>query len=181
MQSLELWKLLTHFVAGLPLNIMFTWPTFLPNPDQNLSADTETSAIRSNMDSGRTRVRRRFTSEYEVFSAVWTFDEDQFSLFQSIFAFTLKSGTEWFTISLPVGDGLTPVTARFASTGYTKKHVPVMHWEVSATLELQDKVYPITEDDLEDILLLENDVDAFEAAVDALNHLVNEELPGLLT
>lgn len=159
---------------------MFTWPSFLPNPDNDLTAETSTASIRTKMDSGRTRVRRRFTTDYNTFRAGWTLNDVEYAVFKALFYYELKSGTEWFTINLPIGDNLTPCVARFSSIGYNARHVPAMHWKVTAELELQDNPITLTEDTLAALLFLENDLAGFEASNDHLHEVVHFQLTELL-
>lgn len=131
---------------------MFDWTTAgFPNPTQDISAGVKPTVIRTEMDSGRVRQRKRFTSAIRTVPVRWTLTDAQWALFQGILEYKLNQGADWFTITLPTGNGMQSCTARFVSGSWNAKHVPVMYWDVTATLEVQGGS-PLTEDEVDAIL-----------------------------
>lgn len=158
---------------------MRTWPEFLPNPNNDFSADTEPTVVRTQMESGRYRQRLRFTRSHNFMNVVWTFSDYEFGIFKAFHQHLLAGGADWMSINLPMGDGLKLFKARFAGGSYTAKQVPVLHWRVTATLETEDDTSPYTADEI-DFLLLGLDIDDIEQASELLHTLVHETLPANL-
>jgi hypothetical protein len=141
-----------------------TWPSILPAPSVNFNTDGQSAVIKTKMDSGRTRRRRRFSRENRNYKAMWQMTEYQFGMFQSWFAYKISGGADAFYISLPTGgDGLKQVLASFSDGKFAASHKDVLHWDVSAVLEVEDSL--VWTEDVYDSLLLIGDIDALEAAV----------------
>jgi len=159
---------------------MPTWPqNVFPNPDGSFAAQSATTTIRTKMEGGRSRQRSRFSQEVRAYNAVWTFTDVQYLMFQTYLANTLNNGTVWFEILLPNGDnGLQSYTARFKDGIFKSNYVPVLHWRVSATLEVED-VPLLTDEVMELLLAINGDVYALEAAANLLYILVEETLTTL--
>lgn len=132
----------------------FDWSsTSLPNPSIDYSAGTETSVIRTKMDSGRPRQRRRFTSGLRTITVVWKFTDAQYRLFQGVYLYKISSGADLFdNISLANGDSIESLdNVRFADNGYNARYVGFMEWRVSAKLEITD-ISPLSEAEVDAIL-----------------------------
>jgi len=121
------------------------WPhSILPLPSINFSGQNQSSVIRTAMDSGRFRQRRRFTKELNTLSIEWLFDGKEWLFFRSFFESNLEGGSIWFNITLNLGDR-TPVgqssdqnfRMRFIS-GYSYNYVPVNHWRVRGSIEIDN-------------------------------------------
>lgn len=70
---------------------------YLPLPLREGYAFQAVSPLqRTEMQSGRARQRRRFTSVPTMASVAWIFDDVQAQLFEAWFEDALKSGSEWF-------------------------------------------------------------------------------------
>lgn len=124
---------------------MFDWSTTnLPNPSTDLASNGVSSVIRTQMDSGRARQRRRFTSQLRSITASWELDDDQYALFQGVVKYKLSAGADWFTISLPFGDGFKTYTARFVGDTVNGAYQINMHWVVKVPMEIED-ASPYTE------------------------------------
>lgn len=150
---------------------MITWPATLPKPNRDFSTKVGTSAIRTQMDSGRFRQRPRFTRALRTIPVVWTLTDDDYYFFQGIYQHTLNQGCDWFTISLPLGDGFKDYTARFlAGSGYEAQHDQVMYWKVRATLETEDES-AMDGETADALVAIGGDVDAFEIAVAELTEI----------
>lgn len=115
---------------------MESWPsTLLPAPDGSFNPNVVAAVARTKMDSGAVVQRLRFTQQMCTMPSVkWTMTDAQFEIFKAWWAYKISRGADWFTISLPLGDGFATYTVRFDGK-YAQKYKPVMHWEVSGTLE----------------------------------------------
>lgn len=110
----------------------------LPDPSVDFSGRNESSTVRTAMDSGRIRQRRRYTQDFRTCSVSWDLDDTQFSLFQAFVFYKASSGADWFIINLPQGTGLRTYVARLREGSYGFTHQGILHWRVTAALELQD-------------------------------------------
>lgn len=69
--------------------------------------------VRSNMDSGYARQRRRFTSVPVQFKASINLSQDQATYFEYWFNDRIAGGSDWFEMSMLVGNGLQTHQVRF--------------------------------------------------------------------
>jgi hypothetical protein len=92
--------------------------------------------IRSELQSGRSRQRRRYTSVPTMSSVSWLFSDTQSQVFEGWFEHVLMSGTLWFECPLKTPLGLETYQARFTSIYSGSTLVGVSHWRFTANLEL---------------------------------------------
>ena len=102
------------------------------------------------MDSGYVRQRPRFTQQMRTINAKWSMSDTEYAIFQAWWKYKISSGSDWFTISLPLGDGFKTYTCRFVGD-YSESSKPVLYHEVSAKLECLVGS-PLTEAELDDLL-----------------------------
>lgn len=159
---------------------MITWPTSLPLPSVTLSGSASNPVIRTEMETGLVRQRRRFLSDTESFSVQWLFTALEFAAFRSFFKNTLQAGTLSFDISLPVGESLVDVSCVFIGGTYDFTHVPVMNTRVSAKLETQAPQTP-DENWLYIFDLTGGNPDSFESTFASLHVLIHQAFPEALT
>jgi hypothetical protein len=154
---------------------MITWPpeTVIPPPKVDFAGEVDAPTIRTKMDSGRVRQRQRFTREFRPLRVAWKLKDEEFGLFQSIHKHALNSGADWFTITLPLGDGMKEYTVRFSGGGYSFKYDEVMYWDVSAKLETEDQAEPQDAETVEALAAIEFDIAAFELAVEGLTEVTD--------
>jgi hypothetical protein len=152
---------------------MIAWPDYpaFPRPSVNFNIDVDTSTVRSKMDSGRVRQRRRFTRDIRGLSVAWKLSDEEYGLFQSIYRYGLNSGADWFTMVLPLGNGFQTYTVRFVADSYKAKYDEVMYWDVSAKLETEDESSPFSADEIAALVSIGWDVTAFELAVSELTEV----------
>ncbi len=134
---------------------MISWPAWLPAPQDDLNIEVDQSSRRTRMESGRFRQRRTFMRQYRMVKVSWEFNDLQRTAFTAIFKHALNNGADWFYMALPVGPGVTTKTVRFVNKSYNEKYQDVMHWQVSATLEIQEEVAPYTAEEIADLILEE--------------------------
>lgn len=120
---------------------MATWPTTLPAPcSDSYQLSPVDPTIRTDMEAGTSRARRRTTARNDKVSVSWDMSDAQLAIFRTWFedaSTGAAGGANWFTVSLPIGTtGLVPVDARFSRV-YTAAYVGYMYWKVSAELELR--------------------------------------------
>lgn len=115
-----------------------SWPEMLPSPRvNNYSFTQEDNTVRSAMETGASRVRRRFTHPITKVNLQWIMGQDQFAYFESWFKYKLQSGAVWFRVEIFNGCGLNSVDARFLKP-YSVKLISHQHWEVSGNLEIRE-------------------------------------------
>ena len=91
-----------------------TWPKTLPLPTvDGYGVHPGEAILRTEMEAGPARQRRRFTQVPSRISARWLFRREQFALFEAWYRWHAKEGGEWFEIELMGGLGLVDHEARF--------------------------------------------------------------------
>jgi hypothetical protein len=120
---------------------MATWPTTLPAPmAQGYSIDPIDPVIRTDMEVGAVRARRRTAARQDKVSAAWAFSDAELQIFREWFddgSTGAAGGSAWFNIDLRIGaGGSTPEEARF-STPPRIALVSGGRWQVTADLEVR--------------------------------------------
>ena len=152
-----------------------SWPTTLPLPTiEGYGLHPGEAILRTEMEAGPARQRRRYTQVPSRISARWSFRRDQFALFESWYRWHAKEGGEWFEIDLLGGLGLVMHEARFTRPFDARPRSGIL-WEVTSELEIRERP-TLDEDALE--ILLDSDPMALLASVSDLNNLVHQRLPG---
>jgi hypothetical protein len=159
---------------------MIHWPESLPKPNVDWSIRVSTAVARTKMESGRFRQRRRFTRDFRNMPVSWKLSDAEFGYFQSIYYHALDSGTDFFTVTLPMGDGMKSYTARFVADSYEAKYDNVMYWNITAQLDMEEETAPWSASDIDALMAAEFDVDAFEGTVDELHEYIHVTLPTLM-
>lgn len=119
---------------------MASWPSTLPAPAlTGYQFAPDTTTIKTDMDSGPARVRRRFTSASTQYQATWILNAIQLATFESWFVLDALSGAAWFTVNQWNGLGRGTMTARISSGTYTAALVAPAVWQVTAALEVRDR------------------------------------------
>lgn len=117
---------------------MATWPANLPAPlRRGYEINPEDPILRTQMDAGPDRVRRRYTAIPSRIPVSWRFTEAQLALFEAWHKLEALDGAAWFTISLANGLGFQVVEAQFAKPP-KKALLGGTNWEVSAELEVRE-------------------------------------------
>ena len=121
---------------------MAFWPTTLPAPlVQGYKIAPADQVIRTDMEGGNIRARRRSTARLDKIPCAWMFTDAQLTIFRSWYddsATGINGGASWFTIDLAVGStGLDVVEARFTGIWQAQPVSGLLFWEVTATLEVR--------------------------------------------
>lgn len=128
---------------------MPSYPSQLPMPVQTGYGLQHVSPfMRSDMQSGRSRNRRMFTSVPSQVSVQWFFtNEAEAQLFEGWFRDDLgaKDGENWFTMTLQTPLGLQPYECRFIEMYRGPTLVAFNKWQISASIEIRER--PIVAED----------------------------------
>ncbi len=131
------------------------------------------AVIRTDMESGAARSRRRFSQTPACVSVRWNLRPLTYAIFESWFKHEILDGAEWFELPLLAGIGMATTQARFTKA-YQAKLVRRNQWEVSGELEIRNRPV-LTRDALG--VLVNSDFEALELSIDSLEYLVQHQLP----
>ena len=155
-----------------------SWPNRLPLPTfEGTSLEPQDSCLRTEMEAGPARQRRRFTQAPTRMPVRWRFRDVDFATFEAWFKLKVGSGAIWFSITLLGGTGLATHEARFLGQGGVPyKAVPSRGgiWIVTSVLEIRER--PVLDEGALEILLAEDVVVLF-ANIDALHTTLHVGLP----
>ena len=158
--------------------MIVSWPENLPLPSiEGYGVHPGEAILRTEMEAGPARQRRRFTQVPSRISARWSFRRDQFALFEAWYRWRAKEGGEWFEIDLLGGIGMSVHEERFARQ-FNASVVRGNRWQVTSELEIRERPV-LTEDGL--AIALDSDLSALFATIGRLHGLVHATLPGALT
>lgn len=116
------------------------YPTGLPLPLRNgYDINHVSPLMRSDLQSGRARQRRRYTSVPSMASVSWNMSQAQARVFESWFRYELSDGAEWFNAELRTPLGLQSYECRFADMYSGPQLVGVDRWVFQAMLEIRDR------------------------------------------
>lgn len=121
---------------------MAAWPTSLPQPiADGYRLAPEDPVIRTDMEVGAPRARRRTSARNDRVEVKWLFTDAQFVIFRDWFddaAAGASGGAAWFNVRLKIGTGgMADVEARFAGIWKSADHYAPDIWVVTATLEIR--------------------------------------------
>jgi len=151
-----------------------TWPATLPLPTvQGYGIRPGEAILRTEMEAGPARQRKRFTSVPSRIAVRWLMKREQFVLFEAWYRWHAKEGGEWFEIPLLGGIGLTTHEARFTRQ-FEAKLVGGVLWEIASELEIRER--PTLSADALDIAL-DSDLASLSVTADRLHGLVHVTLP----
>lgn len=106
-----------------------------------------TRRIRTDMDNGYARERRRFTKAPTRFNFSLSLDQGALSYFEAWYAEVLLNGLEWFNMPIAIGDGRQSISeVRFLGEPAISANSD--RWNVSATIETVNKNLGILYDDV---------------------------------
>lgn len=119
---------------------MTTWPASLPRPVfDGYALDPLEQAIRTDMETGSPRNRRRSKARNDRISVSWRLTDREMMIFRAWFDYDggAAGGSAWFDILLAYGDlGLKTRECRFSGI-YKATPQAGMIWTVSASLEVR--------------------------------------------
>ncbi len=151
------------------------WPITLPLPTvQGYSVQTEDAILRTEMEAGLARQRRRFTNVPTKVSVRWIMRRDQFAVFEGWYRWQAKEGASWFTITLLGGLGLLDQEARFTRQFSARLLAGGTLWEITSELEIRER--PVLDEGVLNLVLSENPQGLIFAS-NNLHILVHQTLP----
>ena len=116
---------------------MIAYPENLPTPQRDGYGFQAVSPMASSeLQSGRTRQRRRFTSVPTVATVTWLFSASEAAFFEGWFEYILLSGSLPFNCPLRSPLGFESYTANFVDIYNGPFLVGVDYWRVEAKLRL---------------------------------------------
>ncbi len=151
------------------------WPDTLPLPTvQGYNIQPGDTILRTEMEAGLARQRRRFTSAPTKVSVRWIMRRDQYAIFEGWYRWHAKEGANWFSITLLGGLGLLEQEARFTRQFASRLLAGGTLWEVTSELEIRER--PVLDEGLLNLLLSE-DPQGIILASNGLHTLVHQTLP----
>ncbi len=153
---------------------MITWPDKLPFPTvEGYSIQPGDAIVRTDMEAGSARQRRRFTQVPSRIQVRWLMSQTQFAIFEAWYRWEAKEGGAWFDITLLGGLGLLSQQARFTQSFQTQLVTGTL-WEIRTELEVRER--PVLNPGTLHLLLTE-DMQGLTNAIDGLHRLVHYTLP----
>ena len=153
---------------------MIAWPDTLPLPTvEGYGVQPGDAILRTEMEAGPARQRRRFTQVPSRVSVRWIMRRDQFALFEAWYRWQAKEGGAWFEIELLGGLGLLTQEARFTRQ-FQAQLLGGTLWEIRSELEIRER--PVLDEGLLNLLLSE-DAQGIITVSNSLYVLVHQTLP----
>lgn len=121
---------------------METWPPSFPMLSSSAySGDQAANTVRTTMDSGSIRQRRRFSVEILTLSCTWELSDTEFGIFCAFVKYRLNLGADWFLMNLPAGgDDVQLHQVRFQNGNFKQTYTDVGFWDVQATLDVMQRM-----------------------------------------
>ncbi|MDD7909977.1 hypothetical protein PUV47_08610 [Pseudovibrio exalbescens] len=153
---------------------MIAWPETLPLPTvEGYGIQPGDAILRTEMEAGPARQRRRFTQVPSRVSVRWIMRRDQFALFEAWYRWQAKEGGAWFEIELLGGLGLLTQEARFTRQ-FQAQLLGGTLWEIRSELEIRER--PVLDEGLLNLLLSE-DAQGIITVSNSLYVLMHQTLP----
>jgi hypothetical protein len=131
------------------------WPATLPMPTvQGYSVQPGDAILRTEMDAGLARQRRRFTNVPTRVQVRWIMRRDQYAIFEGWYRWKAREGANWFFITLLGGLGLLDHKARFTRQFTSQLIAGGTLWEITSELEIRER--PVIDEGLLTLLLEES-------------------------
>ena len=157
---------------------MIAWPATLPLPTvQGYSVQPGEAIVRTEMEAGLARHRRRFTNVPTKVVVRWLMRRDQYAIFEAWYRWKAQEGAHWFTITLLGGLGLLNQEARFTRQFSARLTAGGMLWDITSELEIRER--PVLDEGMLNLLLTE-DPQGLVTSGHALHILVHQTLPMIL-
>ena len=117
------------------------WTSTLPIPSMSgYDIETTDPTIRTDMDGGAARVRRRFTAAPDKVSLTFVFDDAQMAIFRAFWESDFLNGAAW--VFMPISDGrtagLTNKECRPSAGKFKAAPISATHWNVSFDVEVRN-------------------------------------------
>lgn len=119
--------------------ILIKYPENLPAPLLNThSLKQQSNLLRTKMDSGHARVRRRFTSVPTTMEASWRCKAEQAAVFEGFITHALRGGVSRFLMNVLTPLGVIEHEVRFITSPLEDyKPISGTWWEYKAKIEIK--------------------------------------------
>lgn len=119
---------------------MATWPESLGNPQfSGFDLETTDPTVRTDMEGGAARVRRRYTSAPDTVSLKFIFDQAQMATFRSFWDDDLLQGAAWAYMPVKTGrvSGMETKECRPSTGKFKAVPAGARHWYVEFQVEVR--------------------------------------------
>ncbi|WP_350635637.1 hypothetical protein [Pseudoalteromonas sp. GW168-MNA-CIBAN-0100] len=146
---------------------MIKYPSILPFPLlSSTSFKQQSNILRTEMNSGRARQRRRFLSVPTTMAATWQLSKTMATSFEGFYENSLKDN-EWFLMKIPTPQGLVEHEVRFVNSPMENyKPIGSGRWNYQANIEVK-KREPVSEEIMTKNLLLPKTLEQFVYSIEA--------------
>lgn len=123
---------------------MATWPSSLGNPQlSGYDLETTDPTVRTDMEGGSARVRRRYTAAPDTVSLKFLFDAAQMATFRTFWDYDMANGSAWVYMPVKTGyvAGLESRECRPINGIFKSVPVSATHWLVEFQVEVRRGVY----------------------------------------
>lgn len=152
-----------------------TWPVTLPMPTvQGYSVQPGEAILRTEMDAGLARQRRRFTNVPTKVQVRWIMRRDQYAVFEGWYRWKAREGANWFYVTLLGGLGLLDQEARFTRQFISQLIAGGTLWEITSEFEIRER--PVLDEGLLN-LLLEEDAQGLLNAMNQFHQHLHQTMP----
>lgn len=119
---------------------MANWPTTLPLPMlDGYSVSPQAAVIRTQVEGGPARYRRRFSDAPEDITANVLLTAAQMVIFRAFYRDDIHMGADWFAMNgLDIGNGYTINSEVHMVGQYSAVKVDAKKWKVSFKLEVRN-------------------------------------------
>jgi len=133
---------------------LLKFPTNLPAPLlSGYGLKQQSNLLRTKMDSGHARVRRRFKSVPTMMTASWRCKKDDAAAFEGFVIYALHGGASWFLMNILTPLGLVEHEVRFINSPLEDyKPINAVWWEYKAQIEIKQRAVLSEEKTAEAIL-----------------------------
>lgn len=116
------------------------FPKSLPCPlKEGYGLEHVSTFARTDMESGRARNRRKFTSVPSMTGVAWIFNDAQAQAFEAWFRDAIQDGADWFNCDLKSPIGEKPYVCRFTDMYKGPEPIGAKHWKITAKLEIWER------------------------------------------
>lgn len=125
---------------------MIKYPSILPYPLlSSTSFKQQSNTLRTEMNSGRARQRRRFLSVPTTMPATWRLSSTLATVFEGFYEHDLKAN-EWFLMDIPTPQGMIEHEVRFINSPMESyKPLGAGKWSYQANIEIKKRQKPTEE------------------------------------
>lgn len=122
---------------------MIKYPSILPYPLlSSTSFKQQSNILRTEMNSGRARQRRRFLSVPTTMPATWRLSSRLATVFEGFYEHDLKDN-EWFLMDIPTPQGMIEHEVRFINSPMEScKPLGAGRWSYQANIEIKNRNKP---------------------------------------